>query len=87
MYSYKEQRKEIFTESGVSMLLKMRDNINKKLDVAGAVRAGEAMENISGDTWVMLAILDYLIEINELVEVTQKMECRGQDKIFTRKCL
>jgi len=87
MYSYKEQRKEIFTESGVSMLLKMRDNINKKLDVAGAVCAGKAMENISGDTWVMLAILDYLIEINELVEVTQEMECRGQDKIFTRKCL
>ena len=38
---------------------------------------------LTGDTWVALAILDYLVERKELVEVTDSMVA-GQHRIFRR---
>lgn len=36
MYKYKEQRNRIFTDEGQKDFLKLRDRVNKLLDISGA---------------------------------------------------
>ena len=80
-YAYQEQRPNIFSESGVEMLTKIRDNVRAALKVAGAVRANEAWKGVSGSSWDMLACLDYMVEKDEIREVTSGTW--GQHRIFT----
>ena len=82
MYDYKIQRKELFTEHGQEMFIKIRDKAKALLDVAGAFRMDAVMKT-SGDTWTMLACVDRMIEIGELKEVTKAGSVAGQHRIFT----
>lgn len=80
-YDYQEQRSELFTESGVDMLLKIRANVENAIDSAGAVRAAEAWRDVTSDTWKMLAALDYMVERGEIREVTDG-NVWGQHRVF-----
>ena len=41
------------------------------------------MSVASGDTWMMLACVDRMIELGELNEVTKGQNVAGQHRIFT----
>jgi hypothetical protein len=84
MYDYKEQKRSLFTESGTKMLLAVRDSVDQKLKLSGAVRSGEAISNVTGDSWTMLACLDYLVETGEIREITGS-NAAGQDRVFVRR--
>lgn len=79
MYTYEEQRSLTFTEKGQIDFLRIRDKVGKLLKEAGAFQ----MEKVfgSGDTWTQLACVDRLIELGEIIELTQK-DVRGQDRVF-----
>ena len=81
MYKYEEQKQKLFTEEGQIMFLKIRDNIYKLLSTAGAVSMGCAIRRVSGDSWDMLACVDRLIELGEILEIKQK-GVAGQYRIF-----
>jgi hypothetical protein len=83
MYDYKEQKHSLFTESGTKMLLAVRDSVNEKLKHSGAVRSGEAISVVTGDSWTMLACLDYLVENGEIKEITGS-HMAGQNRVFVR---
>ena len=36
----------------------------------------------TGDTWLMLACLDYLVERGELREITAGMDVAGQHRVY-----
>lgn len=80
-YRYAEIRPELFTERGVEMLTRIRRNVGERLVQAGAVRAIEAWTGVSGDSWLMLACLDYMVEQREIREVTGS-DAWGQHRIF-----
>lgn len=82
MYVYAEQRPALFTESGVEMLTSVRRAVEKALKLAGAVRAQEALSAASGDTWVQLAVLDYLVEKGEIREITTRDGLAAQHRVF-----
>ena len=84
MYDYKEQKHSLFTESGTKMLLAVRDSVDQKLKLSGAVRSGEAISNVTGNSWTMLACLDYLVETGEIREITGS-NAAGQDRVFVRR--
>jgi hypothetical protein len=84
MYDYKEQKRSLFTESGTKMLLAVRDSVDQKLKLSGAVRSGEAISNVTGNSWTMLACLDYLVETGEIREITGS-NAAGQDRVFVRR--
>ncbi len=71
MYIYKNERERIFTEEGQVMFLKIRDKIYKFLKMAGAFKMDEAIGNCSGDSWMMLACVDRLVELGEIEEITR----------------
>lgn len=80
-YDYATCRPELFTESGVEVLTAVRRNTEKALEVAGAVRAQEAISGTGGDSWTQLAALDYMLEKGELREVTGP-DVWGQHRVF-----
>lgn len=79
-YSYETERPKLFTEDGQVMLLKIRDNVQRLLKEAGAVRADRAIESVGGDSWLMLACLDRLVELGEIRRVSEGT-C-GQHQVF-----
>jgi hypothetical protein len=48
------------------------------------VRSGEAISVVTGDSWTMLACLDYLVENGEIREITGSAVA-GQNRVFVRK--
>lgn len=81
-YSYDTEKANLFTEHGVDMLTKIRDNCRRLLDYAGAFQAEKAWKDVSGSSWTMLACLDYLAEKGEIQEV--KGNVWGQYRLFVR---
>lgn len=68
-YNYQEQKAHIFTEEGQVMFLKVRDKAKHLLKEAGAVRLDKLIGGLTGDSWDMIACVDRLVELGELVEV------------------
>lgn len=84
MYDYAALRPQIFTEDGMRMFLKIRDKTKSLLDASGAARLQEMITGVCGDEWIMLACVDYLVELREIREVTTPGSVAGQHRIFVR---
>lgn len=82
MYNYQNEKPKIFTESGQVMFLKIRDNVQKMIKLAGAVTMSNAIQGISGSSWEQMACVDRLLELGEIVEVIQRGYVPGQNRIF-----
>jgi hypothetical protein len=80
-YDYKTERPKIFTESGVAMLTEMTMIANRCIAQSGAVMMNKMMT--AGDSFMMLAVADYLVETKVLHEVTGP-NVRGQDRVFVK---
>lgn len=81
MYSYQVERPKLFTEDGLTLYVEIRDRVKRLLAEAGAVRADAAIKGSTGDSWLMLACLDRLVEAGELREVTDP-KVPGQHRVF-----
>ncbi len=81
-YSYQIERPKLFTEEGQVMFIAIRDNAKKLFAVAGCARFMEITRGVYGDSWLMLACLDRLIELKEIREVTAPGSVVGQHRIF-----
>lgn len=80
-YQYQVQRANIFTENGQIMFLAIRDKAKELLGESGAVMSKKLM-CVSGDTWDMLACIDRLVEIGELLEIKNTVSGAGQHRVF-----
>ena len=80
-YSYAIERERLFTEDGQVLFLKIRDNAQKLLKTAGAFKARNAWQDCSGDSWQFIAALDRLVELGEIIEVSQP-GCWAQHRVF-----
>jgi hypothetical protein len=79
-YTYEKYRANVFTEDGQKTFLHIRDRAKHLLREAGAVRVSEAIKGASGDSWTMLACIDRMVELGELVELPR--DCWGQHRVF-----
>jgi hypothetical protein len=89
-YVYLNERPRLFTEEGQRLLLAVRDAAFGLIATAGAARASEVMDLAvkklgAAGTWEMLAVLDRLVEIGDLYEVTDASAQWAQYRIFTRR--
>lgn len=81
-YNYTDLRPKLFTEDGQVLFLEMRDRAKKIIAHAGAARMDAIMQGSTGDTWLMLACVDRMVELGELKEVPSPSTA-GQYRIFT----
>ena len=66
MYKYEEEKPKLFTDEGQRMFLKIRDKTHELLNQSGAVAMIKAT---GGDSWMMLACVDRLVELGEIKEI------------------
>lgn len=81
-YDYATERPFVFTEEGQLMLLRIRDQAQSLIKSSGAATMMNITAGITGDSWSMLACVDRLVEIGELVEVPNPKSSWGQHRIF-----
>jgi len=81
MYQYKEIKPRLFTEEAQRDFLKVRDRAHKLLEEAGAFKIMNACKGIAGDSWMMIAYIDRLVELGEIREITPP-GVAGQDRVF-----
>lgn len=81
-YDYATERPRIFTEDGQSMFLKIRDATKYLLESAGAARFQEITRKVTGDSWMMIACVDRLVELGEIREITAPSSVAGQNRVF-----
>ena len=84
-YRYTKERERLFTEEGQQGFLAIRDRVQHLLRDAGACTMGKAIEGSVGDTWFMLACVERLVELGEIVEVTQGQALWIQDRVYRKK--
>jgi len=84
MYKYEEIKDQLFKDNGQKILFEVRDNVNKILSQYSSVMMQDAIKGCLGDTWLMLACVDRLVELGELIEVS-RANCAGQHRVFMRK--
>ena len=82
MYIYQREKPGIFTYEGQILFLKIRDNIQRLFEIAGAARLREITSGCTGSTWTMLACIDRLVEIGEIKEITYEKGCAAQYRVF-----
>lgn len=81
-YNYETQKKELFTDEGQRMFIKIRDKAHHLLKEAGAFRQQEVISDCGGgESWTMIACVDRLVELGEIVEVPRN--CWSQYKVYT----
>ena len=83
MYLYEEIKEIVFFEENQKTFLKIRDKIEFLLSQSGAASLEKIISGISGDTWLLLACVDRIVELNEIKEVVQNNMFQ-QKRIFTR---
>lgn len=84
MYDYETEKQELFTESGQVTFLKIRDKVHALLESAGAFNMSHAIANCGGgSSWTMIACIDRLVELGEIVEVTDD-SWMTQFKVYAR---
>lgn len=81
-YDYTTERPRIFTEDGQRMFLQIRDSTKHLLEQAGAARFQEITRKTCGDSWMMIACVDRLVELGEIREITAPDSCAGQHRVF-----
>ena len=81
-YNYQTQKKELFTELGSETLMTIRDTVKQLLEDAGAFTMSRAMKDCSGDSFTMIAAVEYLVEKGEIVELKREKGCWSQFRVF-----
>ena len=83
-YSYETEKPWCLTDAGQRALLKQRDWCRSALEQTGAFTSGRAMGAVSTpDTWKGLALLDRLVELGEIRELTAS-DAWGQRRVFVK---
>jgi hypothetical protein len=82
LYEYQEQKPKILTDKGQREFLRVRDRANRLLEEAGAFMMFSALKDVAGDSWLMMAYIDRMVELGEIVEITSHVA--GQNRVFVR---
>lgn len=80
-YQYADIKEKLFTDEGQRMFLKIRDNAKTLIAQAGCFMAQNAWSCVTGDSWLMLACIDRMVELNEIRELTREGTF-GQHRVF-----
>lgn len=81
MYNYEIEKQKMFTDQGQRNFIKVRDRAKRLLAESGAFMMFAALEDISGESFEMMAYVDRLVELGEIKEITPAGVI-GQDRVF-----
>lgn len=82
-YVYGELKQHVFSENGQKMFLAIRDNAQRLIKTAGVATMEKIIAGQTGDVWQMMACVDRLVELGELLETRNELSGAGQHRLFT----
>lgn len=81
-YVYGELKQHVFSEGGQRMFLDIRDNAQRLMAQSGAATMNKLISSCTGDVWQMMACVDRLVELGELIEIVNPHSRAGQHRLF-----
>lgn len=84
MYKYRDERHTVFTDDGVEMLVQIREQAEKLFDIAGCATIENLIRPCLGDSFTMLACIDFLVEKGHIEKVHQN-DISTQRQIYKRR--
>ena len=82
-YNYEEIKPKLFIEAHQRLFLEIRDKVHGHLSETGVAKMGFILNGVSGDSWVMMACVDRLVELGEIRELLLR-DVASQDRIFIK---
>ena len=85
-YSYAAEKPRLFEEDNQKMFLSVRDRVHRLITQSGAVTLEKAIEKETGSSWTMIACVDRLLELGEIIELRypEGTFAWSQWRVFTR---
>lgn len=84
-YVYADLKPDLLTDAGQQQFIRRRDKVLRLVTQAGAVTAEGAMSVMDGgDSWLMLAALDRMVELGDLIEIPNTHSRIGQHRVFVK---
>ena len=87
-YCYETEKKNLFTDEGIKTFTAVRDRVLRLVGETGAIRMQEAARLPNGigagDSWTLLACIDKMVELGELVEIRKPEYTPGQYRVFEK---
>lgn len=80
-YRYEDLRPQLDTATGKETLLRVRGNARRLARTRESFTAQELWRGVTGDSWLMIAAVDYLVEQHELRDVSAD-EVWAQHRVF-----
>lgn len=77
-YRYQDVRPRLFTEQGFRLIQQVRDTGAKLTSRLLYAREREC----SGDSWMMLAAVDYLVEEKQFKRIETEEQTSTQDRVY-----
>ena len=84
MYNYRQIKERLYTDAGMDMYIEIRDRVLALLNSAGAVRMENDISEAVGETFIMMACVDRMVEKGILKEIHQTPATPGQHRLFVR---
>lgn len=84
MYNYETEKSKLLTDEGQQDFVKIRDSALKLLEQSGAFKMFAPFKGIEThlcDSWSMMAIIDRMVELGDIREITNG-NVAGQDRVF-----
>lgn len=83
MYKYEEMKPKLLSQEGFTMLLKIRDHTKSLIETVGCARLQEIINCTAGDSWMMIACVDFMLERGEIREITKPSDFT-QHRVFVK---
>jgi len=83
-YNYKIEREKLFSFEGLDSVMKTKEHVTKCINLSGAVMMEKAINILTGNSFMMQACVDFLVEKKIIEEVEQKALIPGQHRIFIK---
>ena len=82
-YNYEDLKPELFTEGFQPKFLEVRDTVRDLISVNKVFRLDALITIVTGDSWLIVACVDRLVELGEITEVLEVRGCVPlQHRIF-----
>lgn len=83
MYKYEDYKDKLLSIEGTEMFFNVKKRIDNFLSLSGAFKIENVITKMSGDSWLIMACVDRLVEIAYLKELTDK-NVMGQNRVFVK---
>jgi hypothetical protein len=82
MYSYQDMRPQTLTDEGQRAVIKTRDRARMLCEMAGCCSLEALIYPLTGDTWLMLAVVDRVVELGDLRPVVETSTPAAHARLF-----